>query len=69
MIFEVLTFSLYSGIPDSSIEIPKGGPKIDYEWEKWLWLAALVFHYSFLVIFLEAFQVFCWTRPRLCSPA
>jgi nitrate reductase gamma subunit len=31
----------------------KSGPKIGYEWEKWLWVAALAFHYSFLVIVLR----------------
>jgi nitrate reductase gamma subunit len=39
------------------------GPKIDYEWEKWLWLAALAFHYSFLVIFLRHFRFFMEPVP------
>ncbi|MBW1919340.1 MAG: sulfate reduction electron transfer complex DsrMKJOP subunit DsrM [Deltaproteobacteria bacterium] len=55
MIFEVLLFrSLFR---NTRLEFRKG-PKITYEWEKWLWLAALVFHYSFLVIFLRHFRFF-----------
>jgi nitrate reductase gamma subunit len=37
------------------------GPKIGYEWEKWLWLAALAFHYSFLVVLLRHLRFF--TEP------
>ncbi len=58
MIFEVLLFrSLFR---NTSLEYRRtdGGPKVDYEWEKWLWLAALVFHYSFLVILLRHFRFF-----------
>ncbi len=61
MIFEVLTFrSLFR---NTRLEYRRvdGVPKIDYEWEKWLWVAALVFHYSFLVIFLRHFRFF--TEP------
>jgi nitrate reductase gamma subunit len=61
MLFEVLTFrSLFR---NTKLEYRKteGGPKIDYEWEKWLWLAALAFHYAFLVIFLRHFRFF--TEP------
>jgi nitrate reductase gamma subunit len=41
----------------------EGGPKIDYEWEKWLWLAALAFHYAILVIFLRHFRFFADPIP------
>jgi len=61
MIFEVLTFrSLFR---NTRLEYRRvdGVPKIDYEWEKWLWLAALIFHYAFLVIFLRHFRFF--TEP------
>ena len=61
MIFEVLTFrSLFR---NTRLEYRRidGVPKIDYEWEKWLWVAALLFHYSFLVIFLRHFRFF--TEP------
>ena len=36
-------------------------PKVAFEWEKWLWMAAIAFHYSFLVIFLRHFRFF--TNP------
>ncbi len=58
MIFEVLLFrSLFR---NTSLEYRRseGVPKINHEWEKWLWLAALVFHWSFLVIFLRHFRFF-----------
>lgn len=63
MIFEVLTFrSLFR---NTRLEYRRidGVPKIDYEWEKWLWLAALLFHYSFLVIFLRHFRFFMEPVP------
>jgi nitrate reductase gamma subunit len=37
------------------------GPKITYQWEKWLWLAGLAFHYSFLVIIIRHLRFF--TEP------
>jgi nitrate reductase gamma subunit len=61
MIFEVLLFrSLFR---NTRLEYRRmdGGPRVAYEWEKWLWLAALAFHYSFLVIFLRHFRFF--TEP------
>jgi len=58
MIFEVLTFrSLFR---NTKLQF-KSGPKIGYEWEKWLWLFALAFHYSFLVVLLRHLRFF--TEP------
>jgi len=37
------------------------GPKITYQWEKWLWLAGLAFHYSFFVIIIRHLRFF--TEP------
>ena len=37
------------------------GPKIGYEWEKWLWLGALAFHWSFLVVVVRHLRFF--TEP------
>lgn len=34
------------------------GPKITYESSKWLWLFALIFHYSFLVIVIRHMRLF-----------
>jgi nitrate reductase gamma subunit len=58
MIFEVLTFrSLFR---NTKLQF-MSGPKIGYEWEKWLWLFALAFHYSFLVVLLRHLRFF--TEP------
>ncbi len=58
MFFEIFLFrSLFRNI---SLELRKG-PKISYEWEKWLWIAALAFHYSFLVVALRHLRFF--TEP------
>jgi nitrate reductase gamma subunit len=58
MALEVLLFrSLFR---NTKMELHEG-PKITYHWEKWLWLAALAFHYSFLVIFVRHFRFF--TEP------
>lgn len=58
MIFEVLTFrSLFR---NTRMEF-RDGPKIDYEWEKWLWLFALAFHYSLLVVLIRHMRFF--TEP------
>ncbi len=37
------------------------GPKLSYQWEKWLWIFGLMFHYSFLVIFIRHLRFF--TEP------
>jgi nitrate reductase gamma subunit len=58
MVFEVLTFRSLFRNTRLEYRNAGGGPKVDYEWEKWLWLAALLFHYSFLVIFLRHFRFF-----------
>jgi len=39
----------------------KEGPKLVYQWEKWLWLAGLAFHYSFLLILVRHMRFF--TEP------
>jgi len=58
MFFEILFFrSLFR---NTSLEF-RQGPKITYEWEKWLWVAALAFHYSFLVVVLRHLRFF--TEP------
>jgi len=37
------------------------GPKLSYNWGKWLWLGALAFHYSFLVVLFRHLRFF--TEP------
>ncbi|MGO9017954.1 MAG: sulfate reduction electron transfer complex DsrMKJOP subunit DsrM [Syntrophobacteraceae bacterium] len=58
MILEVLFFrSLFR---NTKFEMQKG-PKFYYQWEKWLWLAGLAFHYAFLVILIRHLRFF--TEP------
>ncbi len=60
MAFEVLTFrSLFR---NTKTEL-RDGPKVSYGSEKWLWLGALAFHWSFLVIFLRHFRFFIHNVP------
>ncbi len=39
------------------------GDKLSYEWEKWLWLFALAFHYSFLTVLLRHLRFFLEPVP------
>lgn len=58
MAFEVLLFrSLFR---NTRLEF-REGPKIGYEWEKWLWVFSLVFHYSFLAVVVRHLRFF--TEP------
>ena len=58
MLLEVFLFrSLFR---NTKFEIEKG-PKLYYQWEKWLWLAGLAFHYCFLVILIRHLRFF--TEP------
>ncbi|MEJ2023626.1 MAG: sulfate reduction electron transfer complex DsrMKJOP subunit DsrM, partial [Deltaproteobacteria bacterium] len=67
MIFEVLTFRSLFRNTRLEYRTVDGAPKVEYEWEKWLWLAALVFHYSFLVIFVRLFRLFLQQVPGFVS--
>jgi len=58
MLLEVLFFrSLFRNI---KLEF-NSGKRIAYEWEKWLWLAALAFHWSFLAVLVRHLRFF--TEP------
>lgn len=60
MLLEVLVFrSLFR---NTKFEFRKG-PKIDYQWEKWLWLAALAFHWTFFVIVVRHLRLFLEPVP------
>ena len=60
MLFEVLCFrSLFR---NTKLQF-REGPKIGYEWEKWLWLFALLFHYSFFVTVLRHMRFFMEPVP------
>jgi nitrate reductase gamma subunit len=56
MVFEVLTFrSLFR---NTSVKLDQNGPKVGYSSEKSLWLFALIFHYSFLLILIRHLRFF-----------
>jgi nitrate reductase gamma subunit len=60
MVLEIAAFrSLFR---NTRLEL-RDGPKLDYASSKWLWLAALAFHYCFLVIFLRHFRFFMEPVP------
>lgn len=61
MALEVLTFrSLFR---NTHAEMVKG-PRITYESSKWLWLFALIFHYSFFLIVIRHFRLFLNPVPE-----
>jgi len=56
MVLEVLTFrSLFR---NTKAELKHEGPRLLQWSSKWLWLFALLFHYSFLIIFMRHFRLF-----------
>lgn len=60
MLLEVLLFRSLFRNTKTELE---NGPKINYQWEKWLWLAGLAFHYAFLVILLRHLRFFIEPVP------
>jgi len=64
MALEVLTFrSLFR---NTRAELKPGG-RLVYSSDKWLWAAALLFHYSFLVVFLRHYRFFVEPVPRVIA--
>jgi nitrate reductase gamma subunit len=64
MAFEVLLFrSLFR---NTRTEL-RGGPRLLYGSAKWLWIAGLAFHYSFLVILLRHLRLFTEPVPSFVS--
>jgi nitrate reductase gamma subunit len=62
MALEVLLFrSLFR---NTKVEL-REGPRLVYGEEKWLWLAAMAFHWSFLVIFVRHLRFFMEPVPWL----
>ena len=60
MLLEILLFrSLFR---NTKMEY-REGPRVTYEWEKWLWLFAIVFHYAFLVVLLRHLRFFAEPVP------
>jgi nitrate reductase gamma subunit len=55
MFLEIVTFrSLFRNTKSEIYD----GPKVTYESSKWLWIFALIFHYSFLVVVLRHLRLF-----------
>ena len=55
MFLEIVTFrSLFRNTKSELHD----GPKITYESSKWLWMFALIFHYSFLVVVIRHLRLF-----------
>jgi nitrate reductase gamma subunit len=64
MALEVLLFrSLFK---NSTMEYGEG-PRVTYEWEKWLWLSAILFHYSFAVVLVRHLRFFADPVPAFVS--
>lgn len=62
MVFEVLLFrSLFR---NTRTEL-RDGPRISYASSKWLWIGALAFHYSFLIILIRHLRLFTEPVPVL----
>ncbi len=63
MALEVLLFrSLFR---NSRTELKEGSNKVVFGPDKWLWMGALLFHYSFLVIFVRHMRFFSEPVPSL----
>jgi nitrate reductase gamma subunit len=64
MALEVLAFrSLFR---NTRVELSEG-PKLSYGSNKWLWVAALAFHYAFLVVFIKHFRLFMEPVPAFVT--
>lgn len=64
MVLEVLTFrSLFR---NTTMKLQQG-PTVSYSSEKWLWLFGLLFHYSFLIIFIRHFRFFFEPVPWIIN--
>lgn len=59
MFLEIVTFRSLFRNTKSEIK----GDRISYEWEIWLWLAALAFHYSFLAVLFRHMRFFLEPVP------
>ena len=65
MFLEIFTFrSLFRNLSAKVVQTPEG-PKVAYFSAKWLWLFGLLFHYSFLVIFIRHFRFFLDPVPLI----
>jgi nitrate reductase gamma subunit len=65
MLLEVFCFRSLFRNTQMAFKETKTGPRIIYRWEIWLWVAALAFHYSFLVTIFRHLRLFFEPVP-LC---
>lgn len=64
MLLEVLTFrSLFR----NTMSEVHDGPRITYESSKWLWLFAIIFHYSFLMVVIRHMRLFLDPVPGVLA--
>ncbi|KJS23309.1 MAG: menaquinol oxidoreductase [Clostridiaceae bacterium BRH_c20a] len=64
MALEVLFFrSLFKNTKAEMVD----GKKLTYQWEKWLWLAGLVFHWSFLIVVVRHLRLFLEPVPAFVT--
>ncbi|MDK2822205.1 MAG: nitrate reductase gamma subunit [Clostridia bacterium] len=60
MALEVLFFrSLFKNTKAQLVD----GQRLVYQWEKWLWLGGLIFHWSFLIVVIRHFRFFLEPVP------
>ena len=65
MLLEVLFFrSLFRNTKAQLVD-ENGKKQLAYQWEKWLWLAALAFHWSFLIVVIRHIRLFAEPVPVL----
>ncbi len=50
---------------NSKLKLQKDGPQVGYSGAPWLWLFAILFHYSFLVIIVRHLRLFTAPVPML----
>jgi nitrate reductase gamma subunit len=64
MLLEVLTFrSLFR----NTMSEVHDGPRITHESSKWLWLFAIIFHYSFLMVVIRHMRLFLNPVPEVLA--
>ncbi len=65
VLLEVLLFrSLFRNVKHEFVSRENAAPRLAYKASPWLWLGALAFHYSFLVVFVRHYRFFSEPTPR-----
>ena len=63
MVLEVFAFRSLFRNTAVSLHETKGGPVVAYNSSKWLWLFAIIFHYSFFIVALRHLRLFLEPVP------